>query len=88
MSEVDYGIMPSNGDKLYRAIDMAVTSLKDGGFTKGNILVFCSDISQDFDQAVSSVKKAKSEGFTTSFIITSNKVSDKLKLLARSSGGV
>ena len=88
LPEINYDIMPSNGDKLYRAIDMAVLSLKDAGFNKGNIVVFCSDVSQDFDQAMSSVKKAKTQGVNTSFVVFSGNISDKLKLLARAGGGV
>ncbi len=80
-------IMPENGDKLYRAIDYAVSRLQDAGYKKGNIVVLAADVGQDFNLAIMSAAGAYAKGYRVSVVDASAKGSEKLKMTAQKGGG-
>ena len=81
-------IMPENGDKLNRAIDMAVERLKQGGYSKGNIVVFTADAGQEFNAALDSASKSLSEGYVINVVAVIASENEKLRLLAQKGGGM
>ena len=85
---IDFDIMPENGDRLDRAVDMAVNRLKDAGYTEGNIVVLASDVGEHFDMALESAKKASADKFTVNTVNIGNGGSDKLKLVAENGRGL
>ncbi len=84
---INTSIMPSNGDRLDRAIDLAVQRLKDTGYTKGHLVIFTPDVGQKFDLALSSAKSAFSSGFIIDIIGVSSVANDKLAMIAKNGGG-
>ena len=84
---INTSIMPSNGDRLDRAIDSAGQRLKDTGYTKGHLVIFTPDVGQKFDLALSSAKSAFSSGFIIDIIGVSSVANDKLAMVAKNGGG-
>lgn len=50
-------IVPDNGDRLDRAVDLAIERFKAAGYAQGSIILFTSDVGQRFDLALQHVKK-------------------------------
>ena len=81
-------IMPENGDRLYRAIDMAITKLKEEGYPFGNIIVIAPDVGQDFEKALSSASAAAQSGYKVNTVAARADKSEKLALLSSKGDGV
>lgn len=88
LSAINIDIMPENGDKLNRAIDLAVEKMQGSGYHKGNIVVFAADSGQDFNAALKSAEYAKVKGFDISVICVSSKNNEKLEKIADKGGGI
>lgn len=84
---INFNIMPSNGDRLDRAITLAIEKLKGSGYNKGNILIFTPDVGQRFDLAIEQAKVAARDGFKINIINTSTSNNEKLQLIAKDTGG-
>ena len=82
LPSINQDIMPENGDKLYRAIDMAVSRLTEEGFAFGNIVVFAPDVGQDFNKALSSAVNAASKGYSVNVVAVRADKNEKLSMLA------
>ncbi|MBP3346258.1 MAG: tetratricopeptide repeat protein [Alphaproteobacteria bacterium] len=80
-------IMPVNGDRLDRAIDLAAEKMKNAGYAKGNIIVLTAEAGQRFDLTLAEAKKIKSAGFILNIIGMSKEKSEKLQLIAEAGGG-
>ena len=85
---VNYDIMPVNGDRLDRAIDLAVEKLKTAGYAKGNIILFSADVGERFDKALEATKTAAQKNYAVSVLETSAQTNEKLKLIARYGNGI
>ena len=88
LPEISRNIMPENGDRPDRAIDLAVEKLKNANFQEGNIIIFAPDAGQGFDQALDAAKAANKANFAVSTINMSATDSEKLKLIAQAGGGI
>ena len=82
LPSIDQDIMPENGDKLYRAIDLAVSRMEEEGFAFGNIVVFAPDIGQDFNKALTSAANASSKGYSINVVAVRADKNEKLSMLA------
>ncbi|MBQ8630826.1 MAG: tetratricopeptide repeat protein [Alphaproteobacteria bacterium] len=80
-------IMPVNGDRLDRAIDLAAEKMKNAGYAKGNIIVLTAEAGQRFDLTLAEAKKIKSAGFILNIIGIAKGSNEKLKLIAEAGGG-
>ena len=80
---VNFDIMPLNGDRLDRAIELAVEKLKNGGYREGNIIIFSADVGERFDKALETAKNAATQNYKVSVLETSSESNEKLKLIAR-----
>lgn len=81
-------IMPDQGDRLDRAIDLALERFKSAGYSSGNIILFASDVGQRFDLALEKAKANVNENYYLHVVDASYSGSDKLKLLANAGNGV
>lgn len=50
LPEISRDIMPENGDRPDRAINLAVEKLQNAGYREGNIVIFAPDAGQGFDK--------------------------------------
>ena len=85
LDQIDFGIMPIDGDRPDRAIDLASKRLKDSGYREANIVILAADGGERFDF---SLKAAEASGFKISAINISKNEVEKLKLVADKTGGV
>ena len=85
---IDISIMPANGNRADRAINMAVEKMKNAGFSYGNILLITTDSGANSSQALDAAKKSRNTGFKTSVIQISNESNDILKKVADVGGGI
>lgn len=84
---LEYNIMPSNGDRPDRAIELAVAKLKAAGYVRGNIVLFASDIGQRLDLALEAAAQAKAAGYDISVVAVSRGDTERLRLLAQKGDG-
>lgn len=84
---LEYNIMPSNGDRPDRAIELAVAKLKAAGYMRGNIILFASDIGQRLDLALEAAAQAKAAGYDISVVAVSRGDVERLRLLAQKGNG-
>lgn len=84
---VDFNIMPANGDRLDRAIALAVEKLQAAGFQQGNILVFTPDVGQRFDLALEAAKQAAAAGYKVNVAAAARQPNEKLQLVATAGNG-
>lgn len=84
---IDYNIMPLNGDRLDRAIELAVERFRGAQYQQGEIIVFAPDVGQKFEAALDAAKKAKALGYTVNIIGTAADASEKLAMVAQAGGG-
>ena len=88
LPEINFNIMPENGDRLDRAIVLAKEKLKNAAYTRGNIVVLASDIGQGFEQSLYEAEKAVAEGYKIKVININSTKSDKLNLIAQKGNGL
>lgn len=81
-------IVPDNGDRLDRAIDLAIERFSTAGYSSGNIILFASDVGQRFDLALEKAKLATKKNYHIYVVDTSYSGNEKLKLLAETGDGV
>ena len=84
---VDETIMPVNGDNMERAINMAVTKIRDSGYESGNIVVFTADSGGNFEGTVNEAKKALNQKIRVSVVNMSLGTNNKLMKIAQNGGG-
>ncbi|MBQ7660088.1 MAG: VWA domain-containing protein [Alphaproteobacteria bacterium] len=87
LKAVDFSIMPANGNRPDRAIEMAAERLKESGYAKGNILVVSAGLPDDFQRARQAAKSAFEKGFNVSVLNVSPFESKAFEDLARVSKG-
>ena len=85
---IDLDIMPENGDRLDRAINLAVDRLNEAGYKKGNIIVLATDVGERFDAALDSANNASKIGFDINIIGINSKNNEKLKMIAEKGSGL
>lgn len=85
---VDFNIMPANGDRLDRAIALAVEKMQAAGFQQGNILVFTPDVGQRLDLALEAAKQAAAAGFKVNIAAAASQPNEKLQLAAEAGKGI
>ncbi|MBE6467590.1 MAG: tetratricopeptide repeat protein [Alphaproteobacteria bacterium] len=88
LSAVDFNIMPANGDRLDRAIQLGVERIKSAGFNQGNMLIFTPDVGQKFDLAIEEAKKANKQNVKINIIGVTATANEKLRLVAQAGGGM
>lgn len=87
LPSINQDIVPENGDKLYRAIDLAVSRMSEEGFAFGNIVIFAPDVGQDFNKALSSAANAVDKGYNVNVVSVRADKNEKLQMLAEKGKG-
>ena len=85
---ITYDIMPENGDRLDRAIDLAVERLKNAHYQDGNIIVLTYDVGERFDLALESAAKAAADGYKINVIDINQQKNSKLEMIADKGRGI
>lgn len=88
LPQITPDIVPDQGDRLDRAIDLAIERFKSAGYSSGNIILFASDIGQRFDLALKKVEEAAKLKYNINIFDASFSGNDKLQLLAEKGNGV
>lgn len=81
-------IVPDQGDRLDRAIDLAIERFNSAGYSSGNIILFAADVGQRFDLALEKVKAAVQKNYHIYVVDASYSGNEKLKLLAETGNGI
>ncbi|MBP5697975.1 MAG: tetratricopeptide repeat protein, partial [Alphaproteobacteria bacterium] len=87
LPQIVANIVPDQGDRLDRAIDLAIERFKSANYTNGNILIFASDVGQRFDLVISKIEKAVQSNFAITVIDMSYSENDKLRMLSEKANG-
>lgn len=85
---INADIMPINGDRLDRAIELAMERMKAVGYDKGNLVVLTADAGERFDAALSAAARAHSAGFDVNIIKINENANDKLEMIAAKGDGI
>ena len=88
LPRLTFDLMPGNGDRLDRALELAVEKFKNAGFPQGQIIVFTSDIGERLDLALAAAEKAKASGYPVSVAAIPKADGERLRLLAQNGGGL
>ena len=88
LPQLDEDVLPENGDRLDRAIDLAVERMQKSGYEKGNLVVLTADVGERFDAALASAAKAGEEGFEVNIIKVSAEKNEKLEMIADKGHGI
>ena len=88
LPRLTFDLMPGNGDRLDRALELAVEKFKNAGFPQGQIIVFTSDIGERLDLALAAAEKAKASGYPVSVAAITKADGERLHLLAQNGGGL
>lgn len=85
---VDFDIMPLNGDRPDRAIDMAVEKIKAAGYTRGSVVLFGAAAGTDLKAVLSAAGKAAAAGININTVNVSTESNAGLAQIARAGGGM
>lgn len=88
LPQLDEDVLPENGDRLDRAIDLAVERMQKSGYKSGNLVILTADVGERFDAALESAAKARIEGFETNIIKVSADKNEKLEMIADKGDGI
>lgn len=88
LPRLNFDLMPGNGDRLDRALALAVEKFKNAGYPAGNIIVFTSDIGERLDLALEAAKQANANGYPVSVVAVTKDNPERLHLLAKDGGGL
>lgn len=88
LPQITPNIVPDQGDRLDRAINLALEHFQNANFSTGNIILFASDVGQRFDLALETAKQAQAHNYNIHVIDTSFTGNEKLKLLADTGNGI
>ena len=88
LSQITPDIVPDQGDRLDRAIDLAIERFKTANYSSGHIILFASDVGQRLDFAIDAAQKAARLNYSINVIDTSFSGNDKLQMLAEKGNGV
>ena len=81
-------IVPDQGNRLDRAIDLAVQRFNAANYSNGNIVIFASDAGQQEDLTISKIEEAQKHGYTVNVVDTSFSENETMKKIAEKGKGV
>jgi len=85
---INTDIMPVNGDRLDRAINLAVEKMESAGYQNANIVVFTAQSPMSFSLAVDAAKSAAKKSNKVHIVNVSAEKNDKLKQIADNGNGI
>jgi len=84
---VNRDVVPENGDRVDRAVDLAVKRFESAGYHKGNIVIFAADAGQEFEAALRAAAAAADKGYIVNTVAVGAAGSERLRLLAERGKG-
>lgn len=87
LDAISTDIMPVNGDRLDRAISLAVKSVKDAGYLTGFVFVYTGDVGMNFGACLDEASKAGKQGYIISIVNMSMQKNIKLEQIAEAGNG-
>ena len=87
LPNINFDIMPENGDRLDLALRFAQETLARGGWKNGRIIVFSADVGQNFAKALQSAQDISSSGYIIDAVNVSVQNNEKLKEIAEKGRG-
>ena len=87
LPSIDFDIMPENGDRLDLALRLAQDSLRNGNWQQGQIVVFSSDVGQDFAKSLQIAEDIATQGFSINVVNVSQQNNDKLQRISQEGRG-
>ncbi len=87
LPQIVTNIVPDQGDRLDRAINLAIERFQSAGYAHGNIIIFTSDVGQRFDLALEAIQKAAQLNYKIYIVDASFSGNEKLQLLANKGNG-
>ncbi len=87
LKAIDISIMPSDGQRFDRAVDLALTRLKQSGYLKGKILVVTDSLGEQKENAKQSILDVQKAGYELSVLNVSPFENKELKKLVLKSKG-
>jgi len=87
LPSIDFDIMPENGDRLDLALRLAQDSLRNGNWQQGQIVVFSSDVGQDFAKSLQIAEDIATQGFSINAVNVSQQNNDKLQRISQEGRG-
>ena len=84
---VNFDIMPVNGDRLDRTINLAVEKIKAAKYSQGDIVVFSSGGGINFNQALAAAKKAAAQNIYVSAVNVAKEKNVQLEQIAKAGKG-
>ena len=87
LPQIVANVVPDQGDRLDRAINLAIERFQSAGYAHGNIIIFTSDVGQRFDLALDAIQKAAQSNYKIYIVDTSFSGNEKLQLLTRKGNG-
>lgn len=87
LPQIVTNIVPDQGDRLDRAINLAIERFQAAGYAHGNIIIFTSDVGQRFDLALDAIQKAAQLNYKIYIVDASFSGNEKLQLLANKGNG-
>lgn len=88
ISALQLDIMPQDGDRLDRAIELAVSRMQKTGLPHGNLIVITSNVGERFDAALTGASQASDAGFDVNIVNISKTTNDKLQMVADKGNGL
>ena len=88
LDSVNNDIMPLNGDRVDRAIEMASQKIMDAGYDNGNIVIFTADSGMRFELSLQEAKKAAQNNMSVNIVNMSAQKNDKLEAIANQGNGI
>ncbi|MBQ7303512.1 MAG: VWA domain-containing protein [Alphaproteobacteria bacterium] len=88
LDAVNSDIMPINGDRLDRAIELADEKIRAAGYNGGNIVVLTADSGMNFDLSLKTAQKSADSGYIVNIINMSKQTNDKLRQIANMGKGL
>lgn len=88
MSALQLDIMPQDGDRLDRTIELAVSRMQKTGLPHGNLIVITSNVGERFDAALTGASQASDAGFDVNIVNISKTTNDKLQMVADKGNGL
>lgn len=85
---INFDIMPVNGDRADRAIDLAVAKIKAAQYTQGDVVIFSAGGSINFNNALAAAKKAAAQNIYVNAVNIAKENSPQLEQIVKAGGGV
>ncbi len=87
LDAVNTDIMPINGDRLDRAIELAVAKISAAGYNNGSIVIYTASAGMSYEKTIKEAVTAAKKGYKINIIDMALQPDTKLEQIANATGG-